>query len=93
MILSKDAEQMKANAGTLNFILDAVSAPHDINSYLGLLKPDGTLVLVGAPMEPLPIVFQSYPGSKKFCRLTHRRHCRNARNAGLLQQTQHCGRY
>ncbi|WP_413511733.1 NAD(P)-dependent alcohol dehydrogenase [Myroides odoratus] len=55
VILSTDAEQMKANASTLHFILDCVSAQHDINAYLGLLKRDGSLTLVGAPEHPLPV--------------------------------------
>ncbi|MDR3699337.1 MAG: NAD(P)-dependent alcohol dehydrogenase [Candidatus Sulfopaludibacter sp.] len=53
--VSKDAEQMKKHAGTLDFVLDAVSANHDINAYLRLLKLDGTLTLVGAPEAPLPV--------------------------------------
>lgn len=36
-------------------MLDAVSAQHDINAYLGLVKLDGTLALVGAPEHPLPV--------------------------------------
>lgn len=55
VILSTDAEQMKNNTGTLHFILDCVSAQHDINAYLGLLKRDGALTLVGAPEHPLPV--------------------------------------
>lgn len=55
VILSTDAEQMKENARSLHFILDCVSAQHDINSYLSLLKRDGSLTLVGAPEHPLPV--------------------------------------
>lgn len=55
VILSTNPEQMKNNAGTLHFILDCVSAQHDINAYLGLLKRDGALTLVGAPEHPLPV--------------------------------------
>ncbi|MGV0937871.1 NAD(P)-dependent alcohol dehydrogenase [Empedobacter falsenii] len=55
VVLSTDEEQMKANANTLHFILDCVSAQHDINSYLSLLKLDGTLAIVGAPEQPLPV--------------------------------------
>ena len=35
-----------------DFILDTVSAPHDLNAYLELLKTDGTMILVGAPDKP-----------------------------------------
>jgi alcohol dehydrogenase (NADP+) len=41
-------------AGQLDLIIDTVSAPHDYNAYLGLLRPRGTMVLVGAPAEPSP---------------------------------------
>ena len=67
VVLSTNAEQMKAHAASLHFILDAVSAQHDINAYLSLLKVDGALVLVGAPMEPLPVVsFSLILGRKSF---------------------------
>ncbi|TAE51860.1 MAG: NAD(P)-dependent alcohol dehydrogenase, partial [Bacteroidetes bacterium] len=67
VILSTDSAQMKANAGTLHFILDCVSAPHDINAYLRLLKRDGQLTLVGAPVDPLPVApFSLIPTRKSF---------------------------
>jgi uncharacterized zinc-type alcohol dehydrogenase-like protein len=46
---------LKKHTSSFNFILDAVSAEHDINTYLSLLKLDGTLTLVGAPEKPLPV--------------------------------------
>ena len=55
VVVSKDEKQMAAQAGSFDFILDAVSARHDINSYMNLLKRDGNLTLVGAPSEPLPV--------------------------------------
>jgi alcohol dehydrogenase (NADP+) len=55
VVISKDADAMQKQAGSFDFILDAVSADHDINSYFSLLKLDGTLVLVGAPENPLPV--------------------------------------
>src|SRR5687768_5352542 len=55
VVVSTDAAQMAARQGTLDFILDAVSAEHDINAYLSLLRLDGTLTLVGAPEKPLPV--------------------------------------
>jgi uncharacterized zinc-type alcohol dehydrogenase-like protein len=55
VVVSKDADQMQKHAGSFHFILDAVSAQHDINAYLGLLKRDGTLTLVGAPDKPMPV--------------------------------------
>ncbi len=55
VVISKNADEMNKHAGTFDFILDAVSADHDINAYLNLLKTDSTLVLVGAPEKPLPV--------------------------------------
>jgi uncharacterized zinc-type alcohol dehydrogenase-like protein len=55
VVISKHADEMAKHAGSCDFILDAVSADHDINAYVGLLKLDGTLVLVGAPATPLPV--------------------------------------
>jgi uncharacterized zinc-type alcohol dehydrogenase-like protein len=55
VVISKNETDMQKHLGSFNFILDAVSANHDLNSYLSLLKRDGTLVLVGAPNKPLPI--------------------------------------
>ncbi|HYA63283.1 MAG TPA: NAD(P)-dependent alcohol dehydrogenase [Candidatus Sulfotelmatobacter sp.] len=55
IVISKDAAEMQKHAGSFDFILDAVSAEHDLNAYLQLLKLDGTLTLVGAPPKPAPI--------------------------------------
>ncbi len=55
VVVSRDANQMAKHAGSFDFILDAVSADHDINAYLGLLRRDGNLTLVGAPEKPMPV--------------------------------------
>ncbi len=55
VVLSRNADEMQKHAGSFNFILDAVSADHDINAYLNLLARDGNLTLVGAPSNPLPV--------------------------------------
>ncbi len=55
VVVSTDETQMTAQAGSFDLILDAVSASHDLNAYLNLLKRDGNLVLVGAPEKPLPL--------------------------------------
>jgi uncharacterized zinc-type alcohol dehydrogenase-like protein len=47
---------MAQHAGTFDFILDAVSADHDINAYIHLLNREGNLTLVGAPEKPLSLV-------------------------------------
>jgi uncharacterized zinc-type alcohol dehydrogenase-like protein len=55
IIASKDPDQMAKHLNSFDFILDTVSAQHDINAYLNLLKRDSTLVLVGGPEQPLPV--------------------------------------
>jgi alcohol dehydrogenase (NADP+) len=55
VVISKNAEEMARHAGSFDFILDCVSAGHDINALLGLLKRDGNLCLVGAPEKPLSV--------------------------------------
>ncbi len=55
VVVSKDEEAVKKHNGTFDFIIDTVSAKHDINLYLELLKRDGKLTLVGVPPEPIPV--------------------------------------
>jgi len=55
VILSKNEEEMEKHEKSFDFILDTVSAPHDLDAYLSLLKRDGTLVLVGASPDPLAV--------------------------------------
>jgi len=59
VVISRDEKQMAAHAGRFDFILDCVSAQHDLNAFFNLLKRDGHLVLVGAPEKPLPV--QAFP--------------------------------
>lgn len=67
IVLSTDEAQMNQHANSLHFILDCVSAQHDINAYLGLLKRDGALTLVGAPEHPLPVAaFSLIPTRRSF---------------------------
>jgi uncharacterized zinc-type alcohol dehydrogenase-like protein len=54
VVISRDAAQMQAHAGSFDFILDTVAASHDLDAYSSLLKRDGTLVLVGVPEHPHP---------------------------------------
>ena len=55
VIISTDAEEMEKHAGSFDFILDTVSADHDINAYIGMLGLDGNITLVGAPEKPMPV--------------------------------------
>jgi len=54
-VVSRDVAAMMQHAGSFDYILDTVSADHDINIYIHLLKRDGVLCLVGAPEKPLPV--------------------------------------
>jgi uncharacterized zinc-type alcohol dehydrogenase-like protein len=64
VVISTDAAQMGAHAGTFDFILDTISAPHDIAAYLNLLKRDGVLCMVGAPDAPLEVPVFSLLGRR-----------------------------
>lgn len=52
---TRDADTFKRLAGSFDAIIDTISAPHDYNAYLGMLKVDGTMVLLGVPEEPAPV--------------------------------------
>jgi uncharacterized zinc-type alcohol dehydrogenase-like protein len=55
VVVSRNANEMAKHAGSFDFILDAVAADHDINAYIGMLRRDGNLTMVGAPEKPLPV--------------------------------------
>jgi uncharacterized zinc-type alcohol dehydrogenase-like protein len=55
VVVSSRAAEMEQHAGSFDFILDTVSAHHDVSAYVNLLKRNGTLTLVGAPPEPTPV--------------------------------------
>lgn len=55
VVVSRDSHEMDKHAFSFDFILDTVSADHDINRYLNLLRLDGNLTLVGAPPKPLGV--------------------------------------
>src|SRR5689334_23441333 len=55
VVVSKNQNEMDRHMNSFDFILDTVSAQHDLNAYLALLKRDATLTLVGAPENP-PVV-------------------------------------
>jgi uncharacterized zinc-type alcohol dehydrogenase-like protein len=66
-LLTSDEAQIKAVTGTFDFILDTVSAEHDYNFYLGLLRTNGVMVCVGAPPTPAVIpAFNLIFGRKSF---------------------------
>jgi uncharacterized zinc-type alcohol dehydrogenase-like protein len=55
VVVSRHTDEMRKHASSFDFILDAVSAEHDINAYINLLGRDGNLTLVGAPAKPLGV--------------------------------------
>lgn len=55
VVVSRNADEMQQHAGSFDFILDTVSAQHDINAYLNLLRIDGNITLVGVPEKPLDV--------------------------------------
>lgn len=55
VVISRDADQMAKHKASFDMILDTVSADHDVNAYLELLKLDATLVVVGVPPNPQPV--------------------------------------
>ncbi len=54
VVISRDDAQMRQHAGSFDFILNTVAAPHNLDAFTGLLKRDGTMCLVGAPASPHP---------------------------------------
>jgi alcohol dehydrogenase (NADP+) len=55
VVVSRNASEMAKHAGSFDSILDAVSADHDINAYISLLRRDGNITLIGAPSKPLEV--------------------------------------
>jgi uncharacterized zinc-type alcohol dehydrogenase-like protein len=55
VVISRNADEMRKHTGSFDFILDAVSANHDIGAYIDLLRRDGNITLVGAPEKPLAV--------------------------------------
>ncbi|SAK75559.1 alcohol dehydrogenase [Caballeronia temeraria] len=53
-VVSRNADELAAHAASLDFILNTVAAPHDLDAFLALLKRDGSMTLVGAPASPHP---------------------------------------
>ena len=73
--------------GYFDFIIDTVSAPHDYNEYLGLLKTNGVLICVGAPPAPAQIyAFQLDRWKEKYRRVFDWRSCRKLRKCWTIVQ-------
>jgi uncharacterized zinc-type alcohol dehydrogenase-like protein len=65
VVLSTDRGEMHRHRGTLDFMLDTVSATHDIDALLGTLKRDGTLCLLGMPEKPMSVRAMGLAGGRK----------------------------
>ena len=59
VVISKNDAEMLKHANSFDFILDTVSAQHNVNAYLDLVKLNETLTLVGASPAPLPLAVGS----------------------------------
>src|SRR5713226_1142998 len=55
VVISRNNDEMQKHAGSFDFILDCVSADHDVSAYINLLGRDGNMTLVGAPEKPFPV--------------------------------------
>ena len=55
VVVSRNTDEMQKHAGSFDFLLDTVSADHNINAYIDLLRRDGNITLVGAPEKPLGV--------------------------------------
>jgi uncharacterized zinc-type alcohol dehydrogenase-like protein len=55
VVVSRNPDEMQKHIGSFDFILDTISADHDINAYINLLRRDGNITLVGAPAKPLAV--------------------------------------
>jgi uncharacterized zinc-type alcohol dehydrogenase-like protein len=88
VVMSRNADEMQKHVESFDFILDTISADHDINAYLNLLRRDGNVTLVGAPPKPLAV---SAFG------LIMRRRSLSGSNIGGIAETQEmldfCGRH
>src|SRR5688572_17129571 len=67
VVLTRDPDNLKKLAGSFHFIIDTASAPHDPNTYLAMLRRNGSMVMVGAPDKPMPVAaFSVIMGRKTF---------------------------
>ena len=80
VVISRDKDAMAKEASSYDLIIDSVSAPHDMNAILGLLRLDGTLCSVGLPDEPMSIT--------SFAILTNRRSLAGSMIGGMAETQQ-----
>ena len=92
VVVSKNPDEMAKVANSLDFILNTVAAPHNLDAFLNLLKRDGTMTLVGAPDSPHPSPSGIQPDlqAPQPGRLADRRHPGDPGHARLLRRARHC---
>jgi alcohol dehydrogenase (NADP+) len=78
VVISKNRDEMAAHQNSLDFILNTVAAPHDLDAFLVLLKREGTMVLVGAPATP-------HPSPRVFNLIFKRRHLAGSLIGGIAE--------
>src|SRR3546814_14612577 len=76
VVVSRNADEMAAQAQSFDFILNTVAAPHDLDAFLALLKRDGTMTRVGAPATP-------HPSPNVFTLITKRRNLAGSMLGGI----------
>ena len=78
-VVSRNRDEMRKHTGSFDFILDTVSAEHDVNAYLNLLRVNGAMTMVGAPSKPLDVaVFSLIMGRRSLA----------GSNIGGIEETQ-----
>jgi uncharacterized zinc-type alcohol dehydrogenase-like protein len=65
VVVSKNEDEMKKHGNSFDFIIDTVSAKHPLDAYLQLLRRDGTMCMVGASPDPLPVEVFSLIGGRR----------------------------
>jgi len=58
-VLTSEPQNLKRLAGRFDILIDTISVEHDLNTYLGLLKPEGAMVCLGIPPKPAPVGIMS----------------------------------
>jgi alcohol dehydrogenase (NADP+) len=65
VVISTNPEEMQKHERSFDFILNTVSAPHDVNVYINLLKRDGAMTFVGIPPKPVPLGIFNLIGGRR----------------------------
>ncbi|HEY5056693.1 MAG TPA: NAD(P)-dependent alcohol dehydrogenase [Acidobacteriaceae bacterium] len=80
VVISSDSDDMAKHKGSFDFLLDCVSAPHNVDDYMALLKLNGTMCMVGLPDTP--------PAISPFSLITNRRSLAGSMIGGMNETQQ-----